>query len=228
MAKFCTKCGAKLVDGKCPNCNNAQTNTITKTFDMDELITSIKGMFTHPIDTMKETIQTENITLGIILLVMNCIIIALFCCLGAKELIVAFTTGFNSFMVRTIEIPYARIFFTSLLSGLITYAIIAGLFYLVVNKLFHTDTNYKKMIAYLGITSIISSITLLGTIVLMYVSMQLMILFLLTGMLLSTVYMVQGLSYTSNIDKNKLGYVYAIVYFIVLVITIFILPVIFK
>ena len=84
------------------------------------------------------------------------------------------------------------------------------------------------MIAYLGITSIISSITLLGTIVLMYVSMQLMILFLLTGMLLSTVYMVQGLSYTSNIDKNKLGYVYAIVYFIVLVITIFILPVIFK
>ena len=131
-------------------------------------------------------------------------------------------------MVRTIEIPYARIFFTSLLSGLITYAIIAGLFYLVVNKLFHTDTNYKKMIAYLGITSIISSITLLGTIVLMYVSMQLMILFLLTGMLLSTVYMVQGLSYTSNIDKNKLGYVYAIVYFIVLVITIFILPVIFK
>ena len=114
MAKFCTKCGAKLVDGKCPNCNNEQTNTITKTFDMDELITSIKGMFAHPIDTMKETIQTENITLGIILLVMNCIIIALFCCLGAKELIGAFTTGFNSFMVRTIEIPYARIFFTSL------------------------------------------------------------------------------------------------------------------
>lgn len=31
MAKFCTKCGAKLVDGKCPNCNNEQTNTITKT-----------------------------------------------------------------------------------------------------------------------------------------------------------------------------------------------------
>ncbi len=228
MAKFCTKCGSKLVDGKCPNCENKTTEVATK-FDFNELLASVKGMFTKPVDTMKEIIETENITIGGILIAINALIIALFCCLGSKELISLFTStsGFSSLMSTSIEIPYARIFFTTLVIVLVTYAIIAGLFYLVADKLFHGNSNYKKMIAYLGITSVILTTTMLGTIVLMYVSAQLMILFLLCGVALSNVYMIQGFQFTASIDKNKVGYTYGIVYLVILIITMFILPAIF-
>lgn len=228
MAKFCTKCGSKLVDGKCPNCENKTTEVATK-FDFNELLTTVKGMFTKPVDTMKEMIETENITIAGILIAINAVIIALSCCLGSKELIGLFTSasGLSSFMSTSIEIPYARIFFTTLISVLVTYAIIAGLFYLVADKLFHGNSSYKKMITYLGITSIILTTTMLGTIVLMYVSAQLMILFLLCGIVLSNVYMIQGFQYATDIDKNKVGYTYAIVYLIILIITMFVLPAIF-
>ena len=52
MAKFCTKCGSKLVDGKCPNCEN-KTTEVTTGFDFNELVSAVKGMFTKPVDTIK-------------------------------------------------------------------------------------------------------------------------------------------------------------------------------
>lgn len=228
MAKFCTKCGSKLVDGKCPKCENKATEVAT-TFDFNELLTAVKGMFTKPIDTIKEIIETENITIAGILIAINAVIIALFCCLGSKELIGLFTSasGLSSLLSSSIEIPYARIFFTTLIIVLVTYAIVAGLFYLVSDKLFHGNSSYKKMITYLGITSTILTATVLGTIVLMYVSVQLMTLFLLCGITISNVYMIQGFQYVTDIDKNKVGYTYGIVYLIILIITMFILPAIF-
>ena len=229
MAKFCTKCGSKLVDGKCPNCENKKSEVPTTGFDINEMIEVVKGMFTKPVDTIKEVVENENITISSILIGINAIIIALFCCLGSKELIGVFTStsGFSSLMATSIEIPYARIFFTTLVTVLVTYAILAGLFYLVADKLFHGNSSYKKMITYLGITSIILSTTMLGTIVLMYVSVQLMLLFLLCGLVLSNVYMIQGFRYTAEIDKNKIGYTYGLVYLIILIITMFIIPAIF-
>ena len=80
------------------------------------------------------------------------------------------------------------------------------------------------MITLFGATSVILSATLLGSIVLMYVSTQLMFVWLCCGLLLQSVYTIQGLKMAINIDENKLGYVYAVVYAILLIVTIFILP----
>ena len=41
------------------------------TFQPEEMITTIKGMFTKPIDTMKEVIEGENVTLSLIFLGIN-------------------------------------------------------------------------------------------------------------------------------------------------------------
>ena len=54
-----------------------------------------------------------------------------------------------------------------------------------------------------------------------------MLLFLLCGLVLSNVYMIQGFRYTAEIDKNKIGYTYGLVYLIILIITMFIIPAIF-
>ena len=76
MAKFCTKCGSKLVDGKCPNCENKKSEVPTTGFDMNEMIEVVKGMFTKPVDTIKEVVENENITISSILIGINAIIIA--------------------------------------------------------------------------------------------------------------------------------------------------------
>ena len=83
------------------------------------------------------------------------------------------------------------------------------------------------MIAYLGISSVIVSATMIVTMIFMYVSTQLMLLFLMCGLVLSSVYMIQGFRYTTEIDKNYVGYVYALVYLVVFIITMFIIPNIF-
>lgn len=80
------------------------------------------------------------------------------------------------------------------------------------------------MITLFGANSIILSITLLGSIILMYVSAQLMLILLCCGMLVQNVYMIQGFSFTSNINRNQLGYIYVITYAIVLIVFTFILP----
>jgi len=232
MAKFCTKCGAKLVDGACPNCKDGKEQMEEKkgmTFQPEEIINTIKGMFTKPIDTMKEVIEGENVTLSLIFLGINALFIALFCCLGSKELFGAYTNQYSYFMIeRTVDIPYARIFFTSFVTVIATYVVIAGLFYLIVDKLFQGKTTFQKMIAYLGISSVIVSATMIVTMIFMYVSTQLMLLFLMCGLVLSSVYMIQGFRYTTEIDKNYVGYVYALVYLVVFIITMFIIPNIFQ
>ena len=225
MAKYCTKCGKKL-DGKPCDCETqAQTSTPTSNFDFNHLLGVVKGMFTKPVDTLNQFIDDHNLSYGLILLGVNALIISLFCCLGMKELYAFITGSISSFLIQSsMEIPYAEIFFKCLVFVIIGYAVITGIFYLMADKLFKAPTSYQKMITLFGATSILLSVTLLGSIVLMYVSTQLMMVWMCCGVLLQSVYTIQGLKMAIEIDENKLGYVYALVYAILLIITVFILP----
>ena len=225
MAKYCTKCGKKL-DGKPCDCENqTQTVTTTSNFDFNHLLDVVKGMFTKPVDTLNNFIGDHNLSYGLVLLGVNALIIALFCCLGMKEIFTFVSGSMSAFLIQSsIEFPYAEVFFKSLVFVILGYAILAGLFYLIADKLFKGPSSYQKMITLFGATSVILSATLLGSIVLMYVSTQLMFVWLCCGLLLQSVYTIQGLKMAINIDENKLGYVYAVVYAILLIVTIFILP----
>lgn len=225
MAKYCTKCGKKL-DGKPCDCeNNKNTISTTSNFDVNYLISVIKGMFAKPVDTLQEFIKNDNLSYGLVLIVINAIILGLFSCLGMKELVSFGNTNMAALYIQSsIDFPYAEVFFKTLLIAIVTYVLLAGLFYIVIDKLFKFNSSYKKMITLFGANSIILSITLLGSIILMYVSAQLMLILLCCGMLVQNVYMIQGFSFTSNINRNQLGYIYVITYAIVLIVFTFILP----
>ena len=225
MAKYCTKCGKKL-DGKPCDCeNNKNTISTTSNFDMNYLISVIKGMFTKPVDTLQEFIKNDNLSYGLVFIVINAVILGLFSCLGMKELISFRNANIPAlYFQSSIDFPYAEVFFRTLLIVIIAYVLLAGLFYIVIDKLFKFNSSYKKMIILFGATSIISSITLLGTIILMYVSAPLMLILLCCGMIMQNIYMIQGFSFTSDIDRNQLGYIYAITYAILLIVSTFILP----
>ena len=198
MAKFCTKCGKPLVDGKPCDCekNENQNEVEQVSFNSNGLLETVKGMFTRPVSTLQEFVQDHNLVPALILLGINALIVSLFVCLGAKTLVVI----------------------------VIVYAALAGLFYLIADKLFKGSSSYKKMLALLGGTSVIMSVTLLLSIVFMYVSSQVMTIIFCCGAIVQSTYMVQGFIYASDIDDDKVGYTYAIVYAIFLTITVFILP----
>lgn len=228
MAKFCTKCGKPLVDGKPCDCekNENQNEVEQVSFNANGLLETIKGMFTRPVSTLQEFVQDHNLVPALILLGINALIVSLFVCLGAKEIISAIAGSVSSLLLTMggVEIPYARIFFTTLVVIIIVYAALAGLFYLIADKLFKGSSSYKKMLALLGGTSVIMSVTLLLSIVFMYVSSQVMTIIFCCGAIVQSTYMVQGFIYASDIDDDKVGYTYAIVYAIFLTITVFILP----
>ena len=94
MAKFCTKCGKKLEEGQKCDCEKKEKveavveekEVITINNDMaNDYLNAVKGMFSRPVDTMKEYSKRSKFNLGLIMIVINCIISGLFIYLFAKE-----------------------------------------------------------------------------------------------------------------------------------------------
>ena len=63
MAKFCTKCGKPLVDGKPCDCekNENQNEVEQVSFNSNGLLETVKGMFTRPVSTLQEFVQDHNL-----------------------------------------------------------------------------------------------------------------------------------------------------------------------
>ena len=88
MAKYCTKCGKKLEEGQKCDCDkkekvNAEVveekEVITINNDMlNDYVEVVKGMFTHPVDTMKEYSKRSKFNLALIMILINCLISGLF------------------------------------------------------------------------------------------------------------------------------------------------------
>ena len=66
MAKFCTKCGAELTDGKCPKCKEEKSVKKVETTSngdfvssLKDCLTALKKIVTKPIEVIEEFV-TEN------------------------------------------------------------------------------------------------------------------------------------------------------------------------
>lgn len=223
MAKFCTNCGKPLVDGKPCDCVVNQTEMNMK-FDVKEFVEVAKGMFTKPADTIKGFVKDENLVSSIILLAMNALIVALCVCLAWKPLMTAGFGGVDIVSAFNVEIPYVKIFLTVTIGVAVSYALLALLFYVIADKLFQGKSSYQKMLALLGCTSIITSVTVLVAMIFSFISIGLMLVFLCTGTTLQMVLMARGFQAASDIDENKLGYVYMITYLLYFFLFLVILP----
>ncbi len=98
MAKFCTKCGKKLEEGKKCNCEKvnaekAETNKeVTKNLSQinakdtaGTVVEVAKGIFTKPVNTIKKLANPKNFNLGLIILAAAIIAQALFMSMSLRE-----------------------------------------------------------------------------------------------------------------------------------------------
>lgn len=215
MTKFCTKCGKKLEDGQVCDCNTKIENT-SSTFDIKECATDyleiIKGIFIHPATTIKKYSQENKCILGIIALIINCLVsgfLFYFLCDKALNGIMSlFMGGYSSLLSSSYSIPFFRCFLMGLLFMVFWFLVCAFVILLFANPIFKSKINIKNVFALLGSCSVFTTLTSIFAIICSFISVPftIAVLFISAGFYLT--YLYQGLSDITNLNKNKLVYVF--------------------
>lgn len=216
MAKFCTKCGKELVDGKPCNCTENTNAVVTGGSSIvNDILNLVRGMFTAPVDTMKSFIQESNFNNALISIGINAVAAAIFICILCKEMIatlldiMGMSNPLSFYMSGSsnIEIPYVKIALISMIVVIAVHALIAGFAYLMSAKLFKNQTSYKIMITWLGANAGLLTIVYLVTAVCLLINFQLALLIYVAGSILNLCYMYKGLKFACDTDENKLAYI---------------------
>lgn len=241
MAKFCTKCGRPLEEGEVCNCNTntvvtpVNTNNNTNNTDykeyVDKFLDVVKNIFTKPIDTIKKYTTSQNNVFGIIAILVNCIVMGIFGYLLAKKLLDSLgifgdLLGLGSF--GNIEIPFFDTFIKGFGYQLVNFACLAGMIYLLANKLFKSNMDFKKSLSLVGTVSIYNTVVSLIAIICMYISIKLMLIVLLISSLFYVVYLYHGVRETAGVDDNKVAFVYVPAVVVAEFVVLYLLPKIFN
>lgn len=222
MAKFCTKCGKPLENGKeCSCTENTKTTTVESNGTLvQECIEIIKNVLKKPIDTLEENIDEEKTNNAFVMVGLDALAIGLFVVVLVKEVfgelmgVMGTLMGGNSYTSLMglgssyqVEIPYVKYFFIAVIFGAISMLAMAGIATLISNKLLNGNTSFKKMITLFGFSSIISTVSLLIATVCLFIDVRLSLVVYMAGASLNTYYSYKGLEYACETDRNKLGYI---------------------
>ena len=223
MSKFCTRCGKPLEEGQVCDCSinvaavtNNSNSSATTALDFNDFITIIKGIFTRPADTIKEFAKSEKALLGLVAILINCIVSGLFyyffCDKTLGGYMSLFTGGFSSsyssLLSGSISLPFGKLFFMGFLFLLFWFAVCGFVIFIIANAILKDKMDIKKAFALVGVCSVFTTITTLVAWLFLYIKIQvsLVILVIAAGFYLTHLY--QGLSDTTEVDRNKLVYVF--------------------
>lgn len=247
MAKFCTKCGEKLEEGVKHVCDNSVKETekeekkvkesTTSSIDFGEYankyIEMVKGIFTKPIETIKKYSTVDNFALTIVALVVNCIVTGFMFYFFVKEAlgILAAFLGFGSLNLLStgnIEVPFLKVFIQGVIYMASWFATAGIAIYLIANMIMKDKIDIKKAYALVGTCSAFTTVTMLLTILCIFINTTLAIVVLLVAATFYLTYLYQGLSDLTEIDKNKLAYVFVPSVAAAMFVMVYILPKIFS
>lgn len=200
----------------------------------NDCLNIVKNFFKKPVDTIEKNANDNKMVHAIIMVVINALTFGLFAICLMKEcvdIIYAYmlsASGLGSYgsLVDTsaIELPYFKTFVLVALVIIVTVALMALLNYLIVNKLFKTQTSYKRMLTVYGFTSIVSSIANLIASLGLLIDVRVGALVLVIGLLLNQHYIsVTTPAACVNADKNKIGYAVVVSLVVTLIVVGFII-----
>jgi len=239
MAKFCTKCGKELADGKACDCEKKDVGkkvaSSSNGFDFNETVNNyvalIKGIFTKPADTIKKYATSDNFVLGIICLVINCLISGLFVyCLASEAISLVYSIiglGFGSlggFGGYSFEVPFIQTFLTGFAFIAVFLVVLALMIFVIANVIMKDKINVKQSFSLVGVLSVFTTITTLLVILLVYINITVMLIVMLLAMVFFFTYLYQGLSDITKVDKNKLAYVFVPAIGVTTFVVVYILP----
>ena len=220
MAKFCTKCGKKLEEGEVCNCsaNTVKASTTASSGNVDinqgfnDYVNIIKGIFTHPSDTIKEYAKGDKFLLGIIAIVINCLISGVFFYFFIDKAFgsaMGMFGGYGSLMSSAgMSLTFGRIFFMGLLFMVFWFAVCALVLFVIANPILKDKMDIKTSFALVGVCSIFTTLTTVVALIFTFVSVKFALIILLLGAIFYLTHLYQGLSDITSINKNKLVYTF--------------------
>lgn len=179
MAKFCTKCGKELEEGKVCECSNnvksekvvSTTSNIDVKESLMDCVNVFKKIFTKPFDAIKEFVTENKFVAGIIMIVVAAISNGLYKIATLKNISSSSSiSDFSSLLESALsgglssssEPEYLKEFFTAFINNFFEYALIVLIGYLLISKVFKGKTSWKQMI---NVVAISLSVILLGNLV---------------------------------------------------------------
>ena len=211
MAKFCTRCGKPLEDGKPCSCvNDVVENSNSTNIDINkgfnDFIGLIAGIFVKPADTIKK----DKWIMGVIILAINCLIggLLLYClCLrtGSNNIVSSIN---SSIFGSSYKVPFIQPFFGGLFGVAFYFGIIAMGIFLFASVIYKSKYSIKETFALTGSCSIILLMVSILAILISFASAYIAMALVLIGVLFFLLYLYQGVSDITNLDKNKLIYAY--------------------
>lgn len=227
MAKFCTKCGKPLKDGKPCNCNDEVLNDNTNTGKnqipnelINNLLIVLKGTFKNPITTMKKIKKESYFITGIITIIASILGISLFVSGLLKTVLEAMSNSITSTFrlisgnKATIDINVFGLWFKVFIAVAIFYGVYTLLAWLITNKFMKKNNSYKELIATLSVPATISATT-------MIISWLFIILFgtstvgtllyssvLSFGSILFSIYLYNSIIISTDVKPDYAGYIH--------------------
>lgn len=241
MAKFCTKCGKKLEEGKSCDCEKKVGVTVEKqekkvvsrtdSFDIQTCFNSyleiLKNIFTKPVDIIKKFAVEENFILGFIAILVNSLISGVFVYCFVKEAFGTYTSGMGMYGLALgmgIGIPFLRVVIYGTIFMVASFLMIALMLYVLAGSMFKDDMNFKRAVALVGTCSVLTAVTTLGCVIFTFISIELVIYTLLIAGILYFIHLYHGLVEITTFDRNKLAYVFTGSIAVTLFVVFYILP----
>ena len=215
MAKFCTKCGSELKNGKCPNCKeekNKKEEVVTTSNNeiVANLLEVVKGTFTNPIETVKAYATSANFVLALILMAICAASAGIFIYVFVDEFMntVGGLFGLGSLMSYggKPEIPFGEVFIRIFLYIAVYQVVVAAMMLLMNKTVFKEETDIKETISIVGITSVGMACAFLVGAILFKIKFVLGVVMALVGMIFSTIVLTAGSMETLSLKKDKMVY----------------------
>ena len=243
MAKFCTKCGKKLEEGEVCNCQETSevledvnaAQPITPTVGaFDDFGSILKGSFTNPVSTIKNYNTDSNLIISIIFMAVCSLASGLFvyCLMNSlSSMLAGLFSGFSMLSTSSLSglnVDFAPVFFKSFFFVAIYFVTLAGMITLMGKVIFKADTNFKKILTAIGLSSVIMICALILGAIFSYVKFGLAFVFLIIGVIFSIIYLAFATSESLNVTKDKVAYALVPSIAVALFVMLYILPKIFS
>lgn len=240
MTNFCTKCGNKLDGEKVCTCtsensidvldNRIDEVAITPTVGLlDDLGAVLKGSFTAPISTIKNYNTNSNLIIGIIIMIVCSLAAGIFVyCLinSVTDLSVGMVSSVTSLI--SFKVEFVSLFFRAFLFVAVYFITLAGMITFMVKIILKVDASFKKVITALGLSSVIMTCTLILGAVFSYIKFTIGLLFLITGIVFSIIYLSGAVRESLNVSRDKVAYTLVPSIAVALFVMMYILPKIFS
>ena len=241
MAKFCTKCGKPLKDGKPCDCEKNIKEEITTSNNLGENILNIfKEIFVKPFDTIKKYTNKNNTNLALILSGINILIFGLFIYFFMSSFVRGITNAINNIssslsmfgatsISENVNVPFFDMFIIGVIAmavGLLALALMTKLF---AGVIFKNKKTFKEYLTLYGITTPITTVAMIIAIICSFISYKLALIIVLLGAISYFVSITQSLLDIYKINKERAPYIVALTitttYIITIVVTIIVLSI---